>query len=113
MNQEGAQARVEAHQISCPSRHDVRILPTDVLGRGAHRRIHRFARRIHEQLGKQFEHGLDLLWVGLLQVCHLEGARDVGYAARDLFVGLIGVQMLATRPLRGAEKEQMIRGEMD
>jgi len=85
----------ERHQIPRIRRKHPLIIRTPrtlahMLRRRTHRRRHDFARRVHEQFGKPFEDFLDLLRVGLLEVCHGEIDSDVADAACDFCVGLEG-----------------------
>jgi hypothetical protein len=85
-----SQHHEEAHQVPRVIGEDpLRITPAHVLGSSAHCGRNDFARRVHEQLGKPFEHLLNDLRVRFLQVCDVEIAdADVLDASRDLSVVL-------------------------
>lgn len=88
LDQQAPQRNIEAHEIPRVGRQDVRKLAADVFGGGAHGRLDRLARRVHQQLGEPFEDELDLFRVRFLEVGRAEGDADVADAAGDFAVGL-------------------------
>ena len=60
----------------------------EIFCRSAHCRRYHFASRVHKQLREPFEHLLDDLRVGLLEVGDREGDANVCYTSSDLRIGL-------------------------
>ena len=65
------------------------MLPTNILGRSTHGRLHSLPRSIHEELGEPLENLLYLLRVRLQQVLGRELDTDVADTSCDFSIGLI------------------------
>ena len=64
------------------------MLAAHILSGGAHRRLDRLARRVHEELGEPFKDLLNLLGIGSLQVLGGELHANVADTSGDFAIRL-------------------------
>jgi hypothetical protein len=88
LDEQSPQRHIKPQQIPRVGGDDLDVLPAHVLRRGAHGRLHRLARRVHQELCKPFEDLLDLLRVRPLQILGRELHADVADTSGDFMIWL-------------------------
>jgi hypothetical protein len=88
LHQQSPNAYEESHEIPRIIGDDIGVVAAGIFGSCMHSRLDRFARGIHEKLGKPFEDHLDLLGVWFGQVGCGERDTDVVDTSCDFSVGL-------------------------
>jgi hypothetical protein len=88
LDEQSSQRNIKPQQIPRVGGDDLDVLPADILRRGAHGRLHRLARRVHQELRKPFEDLLNLLRVRALQILGRELHADVTDTSCDFMIWL-------------------------
>lgn len=101
LTQQLPQNHEEGHKVPRIARiKPLRVGSTHVFCGGTHRWRNDFARCVHQQLGQPFEHLLDDLWVGFLEVCNAEVDTNIRDATGNLSIGLF---LLAGSAMKAGE----------